>query len=303
MQDKNKEKVAEAKLVVARHLGVEIEAAAIHGSMLRGFNDPNSDIDICFLVNRPVSDYLNMTNAPFFEGTIDERRKKLVELSGKLSRELGWPIMVSILDMRSLLRGLMNCSTFSLMAYEEFVKENPIVKDWFGPILDDYFRVPNAVHRCGEHITNNMKTLRMIPDGGMEFKQERTYLGALWSAHRMLSYISGDRQHVRTINELVELNRAEWSAGFAEGFDRHTLGVIRARTERNPFESPRGVPNDAMELLKAFVAKVLKEAATYLREHPRRLPTVADEAREAIDLYGLVLDREDERNRPVALAA
>ncbi|BAW19092.1 hypothetical protein [Ralstonia phage RP31] len=301
MLDNNKEKLAEASVLVSRHLGLEVVASAIHGSMLRGFNDPNSDIDMCFLLNRPVSDYINMTNVPFFEGTLEERRKRLADLSTKLTHELGWPIMVSILDMRSLLRGIMNCSTFSLMAYESFAKENERIKFLFDPVAEDYFCVENLVFRCAEHITKSMHTLSQIQGSGLEFKQERTYLGILWSAHRVLAYIGGDKQHCRTVDELITLNIDQWGGAFSEGFQRPVLGVIRARVERSPFVAPQGVSEEAMGLLQIFTDKVLQEATDYVRKHPRRVPTRAEETREMIDLYQELLNGEDQESEEITV--
>lgn len=300
MQDKNKARLAEASALVSRHLGLEVVASAIHGSNLRGFSDPNSDIDMCFLLNRPVSDYLNMSNIPFFEGSLDDRRKRLAELSGKLTRELGWPIMVSLLDMRAMLRGIMSSSTFALIAYESFSKENDWVKYLFEDIAKDYFRPENIVYRCGEHITKAMHAFSQIPPSGMEYKQERTYLGTLWSAHRLLAYISGDTKHCRTIDELVDYNTAAWQSKMPEGFHRQVLGVIRARTHRSPFQTPTGVGKEAIDMLKIFIDKVLQEATTYVRENPRRVPTILDETREMIDLYQELLDHEDEKAEALA---
>lgn len=290
-----KQRLADATALVSRHLGLEVTASAIHGSILRGFNDPNSDTDICFLLNRPVSDYINMSNAPIFEGTLDDRRDKLAKLSSQMSRELGWQIMVSLLDMRSLLRGIMNASTFSLMAYECFAKENGHVKFLFQSVADDYFILPNLVHRCGEHVTNNIRTLNQIEPHGREYKQERTFLGTLWSAHRLLAYLDGDRTHCRTIQELIEMNRDKWSESLSSGFRKEVTGVIRARTERSPFDMPEGISPESVALLKAFSVAVLKEATLYLRENPQQYPNTREETREMIDLYQELLDHEDDR--------
>lgn len=292
-EETRKQRLADASALITRHLGMPVEAAAIHGSILRGFNDPNSDTDVCFLLNRPVSDYLNMTNAPIFEGTLEDRRDKLTKLSVAMSKELGWQIMVSILDMRSLLRGIMNASTFSLMAYEMFARENAHVKFLFQEIADDYFLLANLVHRCGEHITTGMRTYTQIGYGGREYKQERTYLGTLWSAHRLLAYLDGDRQHCRTIQELIELNAGNWEARLPDGFRREVRGVIRARTERSPFSMPEGVSDTATTLLRGFVTGVLAIATDYLRSHPKQYPNSREETREMVDLYQELLDHED----------
>lgn len=294
MHHNHQEKLKEASILITRHLGLEVTAATIHGSCLRGFNDPNSDIDMCFLLNRPVSDYMSMSNTPFFEGNIDDRRKRTTELSAKLTRELGWPVMLSLLDMRSLLRGIMNSSTFSLMAYERFAAENKWVAGLFDSVAKEYFNAPNLVFRCGEHISQSIKVLQGIPAGGMEYKQERTFLGTLWSTHRIISYINGDRRHCRTVNELVEYNRGV-ADQVPSGFDPKVLGVIRARTERSPFEPPRGVSSEAIELLKTFVMDTLKVAHMYLRANPKKAPSVYAETSEMIDLYGQLLDAEEDK--------
>src|SRR5437868_2512344 len=127
------QRLAEASALLTRHLGLEVVVATVHGSVLRGFNDPNSDTDVCFLVKRPVSDFINMSNIPVFEGTLEDRREKLMKLSSTMSRELGWRIMVSLLDMRSLMRGIMNASPFALMAYECFAKAHDRVHFIFNP--------------------------------------------------------------------------------------------------------------------------------------------------------------------------
>lgn len=292
-----KEKVMQAMLdkatcLVSQHIGVKIAACAVHGSMLRGFNDPNSDIDVCFLVDRPVSDYINMTNVPFYEGNIEDRRERLIKLSAAISRELGWQINISLLDMRSLLRGVMGSSTFALMAYENFSKSNPRIQFLFDAVADDYYRVENLVYRCGEQIGTGLRTYQLIPASSAEYKQERIYLGVLWNSHRLLAYLNGDRQHCRTIKELIELNRARWEEGMGEGFSKPVLGVIRARTERSPFMMPEGVSAEATNLLYDFTDKVLKHAAQYLSEHPKRLPTIAEETREMISLYQCLLDEQ-----------
>ncbi len=126
----------------------------------------------------------------------------------------------------------------------------------------------------------------------MEYKKERTFLGTLWSAHRLLAYLGGDASHVRTIDELIEFNRERWEDKLCEGFYPAVMGVIRARTERSPFDMPQSVSDKSSELLRAFVEKVLNEATSYLREHPHRYPTIMEETCEMVDLYRLLLDRE-----------
>lgn len=300
MQDKNKERLAQASALVSRHLGLEVVASAIHGSTLRGYSDPNSDIDMCFLVNRPVSDFVNVSCVPYFEGTLEERRKKVTELSSKLTRELGWPIMVSLLDMRAVLRGILNSSTFTLMAYECFAQQNDWVKYLFQSLADDYFRPENIVYRCGEHISKAMHSFSLIPTTGMEYRQERTYLGTLWSAHRLLAYINGDRQHCRTIDELITMNSPRWSESLPAGFRKEVIGVIRARTHRSPFDSPTGVSSEAIAHLKDFVHQVLHQAVQYVQKNPRRIPTTREETREMVDLYQALIDHEDEQVEALA---
>lgn len=306
------QKLREASILINRHLGLEVLEAAVHGSVLRGFNDPNSDIDVCFLLNRPVSDYVNMSATTFFDLPLEEKRKRTSQLSSVMSRELGWQIMVTILDMRSLLRGIMSSSPFALIAYESFAKKNANVKFLFEPIAKQYFKVENLVYRCGEHIRTGLTTYSsLLSTVGMEYKQERTYLGTLWSAHRLLAYLGGDTVHSRSIQELVESNRALWEKTFPEGFNPVTLGVIKARTDRSPFDMPRGIAKEPSELLQVFIEAVLKKATEHLRANPYRQPTVGQETREMIELYRLLLDQEDEKinqiamrqNSPTSLAA
>jgi predicted nucleotidyltransferase len=296
IQDKiQKERLAEATALVSRHVGHSIACATIHGSILRGFNDPNSDTDICFLLERPVPEYINMANSPFFEGTLDDRRKRILELSQKMSIELGWQIMVSLLDMRSLLRGILSASTFSLMAYERFAESSERVKFLFEPIAFDHFNVSNLIFRCGERISSGMHLYRQIAPERQEYRQERTYLGTLWSAHRLLAYLGGDRQHCRTIQELIENNRVLWEEEMPEGFNAQVTGVIRARTERSPFELPRGVPDTATRFLEDFTRKVLMAATQHLRANPKRLPSAMIETRELIDMCQVLLDEQDDK--------
>jgi hypothetical protein len=288
------DKLREASILVSRHVGLEVIDAVVHGSVLRGFNDPNSDIDICFLVNRPVSDFVNMTTSPFFDGSPDDKRKKANALSATMSRELGWQIMVTLLDMRSMMRGIMSSSPFSLMAYESLSKPNSLVSSLFDEPAEHFFNVSNLVHRCGEQVTTGMRNFVSIKDAGAEYKQERTYLGTFWSAHRLLAYLSGDNKHARTITELMTYNRANaWDQRIPAGFSALALGVLKARTERSPFDMPKGVSADAALALKTFVQDVIAEATAYLRTHPRTNNSAIVETRELIDLYGELLDYED----------
>jgi hypothetical protein len=234
---------------------------------------------------------------------MDERRKKTMTLSAMMSKELGWNIMVTLVDMRSLLRGIMGSSIFSLIAYENFAKNNAQVRELFEPVARKYFNVANLVFRCGEQIKASMHTYGNIAPVGQQYKQERTYLGTLWSAHRLLAYMSGDTQHSRTIQELIEFNQGSWAINSArdgnsdlsEGFDPKVLGVIKARTDRSPFDLPLGVSDEATALLKAFVGKVLNEATKYLRDHQHRQPNAMEETIEMVDLYGMLLDLEEEK--------
>lgn len=289
------QKLQDASRLLSRHLGLGVVEAVVHGSVLRGFNDPNSDIDVCFLLNRSVSDYVNISASTFFDLPQEERRKKTLQLSTTMSRELGWQIMITVVDMRGLLRGIMGSSPFSLMAYESFAKRNDNIRFLFEPIAQQYFRVENLVFRCGEQIQTGIKNYFALEPSGMEYKQERTYLGTLWSAHRLLAYLGGDTTHSRTIQDLIERNKSRWEKDFPEGFHPTVISVIKSRTDRSPFDLPKGVSTNASELLKVFVEKVLKEAAGYLRTHPYRQPTIGEETREMVDLYGLLLDQEDER--------
>lgn len=292
----SEDKLREASILVSRHVGLEVIDAVVHGSVLRGFNDPNSDIDVCFLVNRPVSDFVNMTSSPFFDGTTDDKRKKANALSAVISRELGWQVMVTLLDMRSMMRGIMSSSPFSLMAYESLSKKGGLVAELFDDPAQHYFNVSNLVHRCGEQVTTGMRNFVSIKPEGAEYKQERTYLGTFWSAHRLLAYLSGDRQHARTITELMAYNRANgWDQRVPAGFSNLAVGVLKARTERSPFDMPNGVSSDATLTLKTFVQDVLAEAAAYLRINPRNNPSASVETRELIDLYGALLDYEDDQ--------
>lgn len=289
------EKLREASILVSRHVGLEVIDAVVHGSVLRGFNDPNSDIDICFLVNRPVSDFVNMTSSPFFDGSADDKRTKANQLSSTMSRELGWRIMVTLLDMRSMMRGIMSSSPFSLMAYESLAKSSALVRELFDEPAEHYFSTPNLVQRCGEQVTAGLRNYVSIRPDGAEYKQERTYLGTFWSAHRLLAYLSGDKKHARTITELMSFNRANgWEQRIPAGFSNLAIGVLKARTERSPFDMPNGVGDEATLALKTFVQDVLAEAATFLRTNPRNNPSASVETRELIDLYGALLDREDD---------
>lgn len=289
------DKLREAKALISRHIGLEVIDAVVHGSVLRGFNDPNSDIDICFLVNRPVSDFLNLSHSSWFDGSPEERRNKVNALSSQMTRELGWRIMVTLLDMRSMLRGIMSSSPFSLMAYESLSKEGSLVSQLFDDPAKRFFKVSNLVSRCGEQVKSGMKNYLAIRGGGMEFKQERTFLGTLWSAHRLLAYMSGDTKHSRTLEELMAINQENgWADRLSQGFGHEVTRVLRARVNRSPFDMPLGVPAEAGALLQSFVEAVLNEAALYLRSHPSQNPSLKVEEREMIDLFGLILDYDDD---------
>lgn len=291
-QQITEEKLRDASALVSRHLGLEVVDAAVHGSVLRGFNDPNSDIDVCFLINRPVSDFIRPNNvSPYFDGSTEERRKKAALLSSQMTRELGWQIMVTLLDMRTLMLGIMSSSPFSLLAYESLSKQGSLVSDLFDDPARRFFNTSNLVYRCGEQVRSGMKNHLAVKQPGTEFKQERTFLGTLWSAHRLLAYISGDRQHCRSIQDLMRFNEhSEWGDRLPEGFDPLVIGVLKARTERSPFDMPLGVSQGAADLLRKFVDGALAAATNYLRENPTKNPSLMDETNELVDLYGLLLD-------------
>lgn len=290
------DKLRQAKAQISRHIGLEVIDAVVHGSVLRGFNDPNSDIDICFLVNRPVSDFLNLSTSPWFDGSPDERRTRVNVLSSQLSRELGWQIMVTLLDVRSMMRGIMSSSPFSLMAYESLSKEDSLVSHLFDDPAERFFKVSNLVFRCGEQVKTGMRNYINIRPGGTEFKQERTFLGTLWSAHRLLAYMSGDKQHARTLEDLIKINEVNgWKDKLPEGFHAEAMRVHKTRINRSPFDMPNGVNSEASQILQTFVDGVLNEATLYLRANPHQNPSVKVEAREMIDLFGLLLDHEEDR--------
>lgn len=290
------DKLREAKALISRHIGLEIIDAVVHGSVLRGFNDPNSDIDICFLVNRPISDFLGLSHSPWFDGSPDERRQKVNALSSQMTRELGWRIMVTLLDMRSMLRGIMSSSPFSLMAYESLSKEDSLVAHLFDDPAKRFFKTSNLVSRCGEQVKTGMKNYLSIRTGGTEYKQERTFLGTLWSAHRLLAYMSGDTKHARTLEELMAINKENgWGERLPQGFGVEVMRVLKARVNRSPFDMPLGVPAESGQLLQSFVEAVLNEAAQYLRSNPSQNPSLKVEEREMVDLFGLIHDYEDDR--------
>ena len=180
-------RLSEASALVTRYLGLEVIVAAAHGSVLRGYNDPNSDIDLCFLVRRPVADFVCTSTSPYFDNTLEERRRKTTELSRRMSAELGWNISVSLLDMRAMLRGIMSGNSFSLLAYESFAKRSPKVKHQFEGVVEDYHCRENLAQRCGDNIRASLRTYAGIQSIGMEYKKERTFLSILWTAHRLLA--------------------------------------------------------------------------------------------------------------------
>lgn len=300
----SEDKLREASILVSRHIGMEVIDAVVHGSVLRGFNDPNSDIDICFLVNRPVSDFLNMTSSPYFDGSPEERRNRTTALSTQMSRELGWQIMVTLMDVRSMMRGIMSSSPFSLMAYERLSETNKLVSELFDDPAERFFKTSNLVFRCGEQVRGGLKNYAQIRSGGAEYKQERTFLGTLWSAHRLLAYMSGDTQHARTLEDLMQVNKQNgWNERIPSGFGNEVIRVLKARTHRSPFDMPMGVSNESGLALQSFVEDVLLQAAEYLREHPVQNPSAKVEARELVDLYGLLLDHDDQRNQELRKTA
>lgn len=301
LQEKiNEDKLREASALVSRHLGLEVAEVAINGSLMRGFSDPNSDVDICFLINRPVSDFVSNRFNSYLDGNMDDRRKKTALLSATISKELGWQVMITLMDMRTLLHGVMNSTPFALMAYEGFASRNTFIEDLFEDIEKDYFSIANVVLRCGEQTQSSLRKYMEVPSSGAEFRQERLFLSTLWSAHRLIAYMAGDRKHCRSIQDLIDINKACYGQEIKDtsiscGFTSEVLGVIKARTERSPFEFPLGVNNTATHYLEVFVKRVIEMATQYLRQNPVTWPGPSKETREVVDLYCALLDREDEK--------
>lgn len=288
-------KIKDAAQAVSLHLNLPIIAAGLYGSVLRGYSDPNSDIDICLLVKRPVSDYLGVTQNSHFIGSSEERKVRAIALSKTISNEIGTNVMIALIDTKDLLIGIMNSNPFSLSAYECFNKDNPYVAELYSNLVKDYVKTQNLIHRAGTTIrkaTTIYTNMIRSHQSNIEYRKERSFLSIYWTAHRLLAYMSGDTVHSRSINELLELNKANWGSVFPNAFSSQLKGVIKARVERSHFDLPLDIAKETVDMLFDFTTKVLNLASSYISENHLSMPSSKVQTTEMIDLYCALLDEE-----------
>lgn len=283
--------------------GLKIIATGLHGSTMRGYTDPNSDIDVCLLVERPISDYLNVTQNNHFKGNAEERRAAYIEFSSKVTKQTGINAMVSLVDVKELLLGLISNNPFSLCAYDSFKENNPAVKKLFEHTLKEYEHNPNKIGRLGASIQKTIVNYGVYyandNDVNTAYRKERTYLGIYWHMLRLLTYIDGDRVNARSLDSLLELAKPVWQEKIPELFLSAVTGVYKARKHRNHFELPVGISSVASDALIKAADKVLAEASTYLTTNPVKGASSYNISIELMDLYNTLLDIS-EAAEPVA---
>lgn len=290
------QKIKTIAKAVHDHTGLKIIATGLYGSVMRGYADSNSDIDICLLVERPVSDYLGITQNPYFLGNAEIRRAAFLEFSHKISKQTGISAMVSLVDARELLIGLMTNSPFSHCAYEYFQDNNPDVDLLYKDVVEHYAHPSNKIFRVGNNIRKHITAYGAQinnNDSSSAYRKERSYLSILWHVHRLLAYISGDTINVRDMNSLIEYNRPIWTERIPEAFSSLAVGVYKARIHRNHFDLPLGVSYEASQELIKAANRAMQLGSEYLKEHPAQVFSSDDQAIELIDLYNTLLDLKE----------
>lgn len=278
--------------------GLKIIASGLYGSVMRGYPDPNSDLDVCLLVQRPVSDYVGITwNKHFRHSSADERRQYFMDFSSRISKATGIRTMVSLVDTKDMLVGLMNNTPFAICAYEHFSYENQHVKDLFEEVIAAYEDTSTKISRLGTNVrksVTNYATTSMDVTSDTAYRRERAYLSILWHMHRLLAYVSGDTISARPLEQLIEFNREIWSEKFPELFSSIVLGVWKARINRSHFDLPNGILPAANTDLIAVSNRVLAVASEYLTANPMIPLSSKDIAHELVDLYSFLMDKEIE---------
>lgn len=278
--------------------GLNIIASGLYGSVMRGYPDPNSDLDVCLLVQRPVSDYVGITwNKHFRHASTDERRQYFIDFSSRISKATGIRTMVSLVDTKDMLTGLMNNTSFSICAYEHFCHKNQHVKDLFEEVIDEYSDMSTRISRLGTNVRKSVTNYAVSSNdtaSDTAYRRERAYLSILWHMHRLLAYISGDTISARPLDELIDINRADWAEKFPELFSSTVLGVWKARINRSHFDLPNGIPTAANTDLISVSNRVLAVASDYLTVNPTVPLSSKDIAHELVELYSFLMDKEIE---------
>lgn len=276
--------------------GLKIIAKGLYGSVMRGYPDPNSDLDVCLLIQRPVSDYVGITwNKHFRHENNDVRRQYFIDFSARISKATGIRAMVSLVDTKELLVGLMNNTPFSVCAYEHFRHENEFVQEIYDEVIEDYQDTPIKISRLGKNIRQSVVAYAVMANDHSSdtmYRRERAYLSILWHMHRLLAYIGGDNVHSRPLDQLIEINREQWAEQFPDLFSSVVLGVWKARIHRSHFDLPNRVSAEANSDLIAVSNKVLELASSYLSTHPALPLSSKDIAHELVELYSFLMDKE-----------
>lgn len=276
--------------------GLKIIAKGLYGSVMRGYPDPNSDLDVCLLIQRPVSDYVGITwNKHFRHENNDVRRQYFIDFSARISKATGIRAMVSLVDTKELLVGLMNNTPFSVCAYEHFRHENEFVQEIYDEVIEDYQDTPIKISRLGKSIRQSVVAYAVMANDHTSdtmYRRERAYLSILWHMHRLLAYIGEDNVHSRPLDQLIEINREQWAEQFPDLFSSVVLGVWKARIHRNHFDLPNGVSAEANSDLITVSNKVLELASSYLSTHPALPLSSKDIAHELVELYSFLMDKE-----------
>lgn len=277
-------------------IGLKIIATGLYGSVMRGYPDPNSDLDVCLLVQRPVSDYVGITWSKHFRhANNDDRRNYFINFSNNISKITGIRTMISLVDTKEMLTGLMNNNPFSICAYEHFSQENDHVRTLFEEVVEEYEDTSTKINRLGQTIRRGVtEYVNTYGHGASDvaYRTERAYLSILWHMHRLLAYIGGDTVHARPLEELIAFNRDIWESRFPELFSSIMLGVWKARVNRSHFDLPNGVPASANADLINVSNRVLSQASEYLTLNPARTLSSKSIAHELVDLYSYLMDQE-----------
>lgn len=281
---------------VEDHTKLNIIASGLYGSMLRGYADPNSDLDICFLVKRPVSDYLDIGETRKEVQLANEvRQQEYIGLSNTISRLTGINVMVAIVDVKELLVGLMANNLFSLCVYQYFKQSNPDVEKLFKEPLDLYYNTSNVILRTGNTIRHSLTNamLNKNANDNEAYKQERTYLSTLWHCHCVLALISGDKQVARPLKELLEINKETWSEKVPILFSGEVVGVYKARVNRNHFQLPVVLGGLNLNALQEGADQVLNIASSYVHANPTKTKSAFAKAGTVLDFYDYLYELEE----------
>lgn len=289
-------KIKIVKEAVQNNRQFEIIASGLYGSMLRGYADPNSDLDICFLVRRPVAEYLEIgENRKEMKDREEARHENYMELSKTITRLTGIPVMVAIVDVKDLLVGLINNNVFSLCVYEYFKQDNPEVEEMIGDAIKTYYHNSNVVMRTGNTIRNSLANAALDANSpnNVAYKQERAYLSTLWHCHRLLALMDGDTVIARTLKDLIDINKKNWAEKVPILFSSGVVGVYKSRINRNHFELPVVLNGLDLTTLRQGANEVLTIASRWLSKNPVKTTTAFDKAGTVLDFYEYLYTLEE----------